>query len=94
MRSFLSQCPDVVVKIEDRDFYAKKLAPWDTLQNHVERLQFEDQKDVLDMISDVRSKLKRSEPVPNFLFTTLRDYLIATKLTPYFEAAIQSTQEK
>ncbi len=126
MRSFLSQCPDVVVKIEDkiytsddlpkiideynecirkhtedrrraiayRDFYANKLAPWDTLQKHVERIQFEDRKDVLDMINEVRGKIKRSEPVPNFLITTLRDYLVATKLGNYLEAAIKSTEEK
>jgi hypothetical protein len=126
MRSFLSECPDVVMKIEDktysrddlpviiseynkcmrqhgedrrraiayREFYARKVAPWDTLQSRVERLQFEEGKDVLEMINDVKGKLKRSEPVPKFLVNSLRENLSGTKLMGYLEAAIAELEKE
>jgi hypothetical protein len=126
MRSFLSECPDVVMKIEDktysrddlpviigeynkcmrqhgedrrraiayREFYARKVAPWDTLQSRVERLQFEERKDVLEMIKDVKGKLKRSEPVPKFLVNSLRENLSGTKLVGYLEIAIEGLDKE
>jgi hypothetical protein len=68
----------------------KKLGAWDTLEEKVKaEPEFEGKKDALDMISEIKNKLSKSEKVPNFMLEGLKSTLAQRNLTAELENALK-----
>lgn len=71
----------------------KKAAPWDVLQEKLNaEPEFEGKKDALDMISEIRKKVRQSEKVPNFLIEGLKNALASRNLQAELDAALKEIQ--
>jgi len=68
-----SQFSRVVVK---KEAMQKDLSAWDRLENNVKaKPDFEGKNDAIEMITDIKGKIKREEKVPNFLVEGLKKSL-------------------
>jgi hypothetical protein len=68
----------------------KKISAWDVLEEKVKgKSDFEGKSDALEMIADIRDKIKRNEKIPNFLLDGLKSSLSKTDLTAEYESAVQ-----
>jgi hypothetical protein len=71
----------------------KKAAAWDVLEEKLSaEPDFEGKKDALDMVNEIKKKIKRSEKVPNFLVEGLKSALANRNLQPELEAALKELQ--
>ncbi|MFZ6013627.1 MAG: hypothetical protein ACOYXT_25030 [Bacteroidota bacterium] len=67
----------------------KKISAWDILEEKIKgKTDFEKKNDALDMISEIKNKIKRSEKIPNFLLESLKSSLAQTDLTSELENAL------
>jgi hypothetical protein len=67
----------------------KKSAPWDVLEEKVKaEPDFEGKKDALDMVGEIKKKIKQSEKVPNFLIEGLKSALADRNLQSELDAAL------
>jgi hypothetical protein len=68
----------------------KVINVWDDLETKVSAKDFESKNDALDMIKEIKNKIKSSEKVPNFLIEGLKRSLANTDLNPDLEAALKT----
>jgi hypothetical protein len=67
----------------------KKSEPWEVLEAKVkEQPDFEGKQDAMEMIGEIRTKIKRGEKVPNFLVEGLKTSLSQTDLSSELETAL------
>jgi hypothetical protein len=77
-------------EIAKKEEAIKKVNSWDILEEKLKaEPEFEGKKDALDMVSEVKGKIGRSEKVPNFLIDGLKNILGPTSLKPELDAAIK-----
>ncbi|HEY9045460.1 MAG TPA: hypothetical protein VIN08_06170 [Ohtaekwangia sp.] len=68
----------------------KKINSWDALEEKVKGMaDFDGKTNALEMISEIKSKISRSEKVPNFLVTGLKGTLPQPELQTELEAALK-----
>jgi hypothetical protein len=68
---------------------AKKIGAWDDLEQKVKnKSDFEGKNNALEMITEIKSKIKRSEKVPNFLLEGLKSSLAETGLSTELQTAL------
>jgi hypothetical protein len=67
---------------------SKKISAWDELQAKVRAADFTEKNNALEMITEIRNKIKQQEKIPNFLIEGLKNSLRDTGLTPELEAAL------
>jgi hypothetical protein len=78
-----------VAKIENTE--VKGTPAWDILEEKVNAYpDFPTKSDALDMITEIRTKINRSEKVPNFLIDGLKNSLRETTLSAELEEALQN----
>jgi hypothetical protein len=69
---------------------SKVSASWDVLEKKVrEKPDFAGKNDALEMISDIKLRIARSEKIPNYLVEGLKNSLAATDLQPQLEQAVE-----
>jgi hypothetical protein len=67
----------------------KKSASWDVLEEKIKaEPDFEGKKDALDMVSEIKKKIKQSEKVPNFLVEGLKSALANRNFQSELDAAL------
>jgi hypothetical protein len=67
-----------------------KISSWDTLEDKVKaEPEFEGKANALEMISEIKSKIARSEKIPNFLVQGLKSSLTESKFEKELEAALK-----
>ena len=67
----------------------KKISSWDVLEEKVKaKSDFEGKNDALEMISDIKGKIKRNEKIPNFLLEGLKNSLAQANLTAELDSAM------
>ena len=77
-------------QIARKEAVVKKSDPWTALEEKVKaEPEFEGKKDALDMITDIKGKISRSEKVPNFLLEGLRSALSQSNLKSDLDNAIR-----
>lgn len=68
----------------------KKISAWDVLEAKVkDKPDFEGKSDGLDMISDIKNKIKNGEKVPNFLLEGLKSSLAKAELNEEIDNALK-----
>ena len=68
---------------------SKKISTWDDLEEKVKsKADFEGKTNALEMITEIKSKIKRSEKVPNFLLEGLKSSLSQTDLSAELQSAL------
>ena len=71
----------------------KKISSWDELENQVKAAQdFEGKPDALEMIGEIKGKIRRQEKVPNFMIEGLKKSLSKSDLTPTLDKALAEIQ--
>jgi hypothetical protein len=71
----------------------QKASPWDDLENKVKaEPDFNGKKDALDMIAEIKTKIARSEKVPNFMLEGLKSSLAQPSLKEALDAALKEIQ--
>ncbi len=71
----------------------KKAAPWDVLEDKIKaEPEFEGKKDALDMVGEIKKKIRQSEKVPNFLVEGLKSALANRGLQAELDAALKELQ--
>jgi hypothetical protein len=71
----------------------RKTAPWDILEQKINaEPEFEGKKDALDMVSEIKKKIKQSEKVPNFLVEGLKSALANKNFQAELDAALKELQ--
>jgi hypothetical protein len=68
----------------------KAINVWDDLETKISAKDFENKNDALDMIKEIKNKIRNSEKVPNFLMEGLKRSLGNTDLNPDLEAALKT----
>ena len=67
----------------------KKISSWDVLEEKVKaKSDFEGKNDALEMISDIKGKIKRNEKIPNFLLEGLKNSLAQANLGAELDSAM------
>jgi hypothetical protein len=67
----------------------QKLNPWDALETKVKsQADFEGKNDALEMISEIKTKISRSEKIPKFMVDGLKGTLSHPNLQPELEKAL------
>ena len=69
------------------------ISAWDTLQQGVEKSDFPKKADALEMITEIKRKIKQEETIPNFLVEGLRSSLQDTDLTDELDSALQELKK-
>lgn len=68
----------------------KKMSSWDVLETKVkEKADFEGKSDALEMISEIKNKIARSEKVPNFVVEGLKSSLAKADLQTELDNALK-----
>jgi len=76
-----------VVQAEEAQL--KKINVWDALESKInEKGEFQGKKDALDMITEIRGKIKRNEKVPNFMIEGLKASLTGAGLQEDLDKAL------
>jgi cell fate (sporulation/competence/biofilm development) regulator YlbF (YheA/YmcA/DUF963 family) len=71
----------------------KKISSWDELENQVKAAQdFEGKPDAIEMIGEIKGKIRRQEKVPNFMIEGLKKSLSKSDLTPTLDKALAEIQ--
>jgi hypothetical protein len=72
----------------------KKVSSWDTLEEKLKaEPEFSGKKDELDMVAEVKNKIRNSEKVPNFLLEGLKSTLGGTNLKADLDKAIEEVNK-
>lgn len=72
----------------------KKISAWDVLEAKVnEKSDFQSKSDALDMIADIKTKIKNGEKVPNFLLEGLKNSLANAELSNELNNAISELKQ-
>jgi hypothetical protein len=66
----------------------KKLSAWDVLETKVKEKDFTGKPDALEMITEIKSKIKRNEKVPSFMLEGLKNSLASTGLSTELQNAL------
>ena len=66
----------------------KKLNAWDVLDEKVKAATFEGKADAIDMIKEIKSKISKSEKVPNFIIEGLKSAMTNSGLNAELESAL------
>ncbi len=70
---------------------SKSLSAWQNLEDKVKsKDNFDAKENVLEMIADVKNKIKNAEKIPNFLIESLRNSLSQTELKEDLENALKA----
>lgn len=77
--------------LAQQEVQSKKISAWDELQVKVSAADFSEKNNALEMITEIRKKIKQQERIPNFLIEGLKNSLRDTGLTPELEAALNET---
>jgi hypothetical protein len=71
----------------------KKISSWDELENQIKaKGDFEGKADALEMVGEIKGKIKREEKVPNFMIEGLKSSLSKTDLTEALNKALTEIQ--
>jgi hypothetical protein len=89
-----SRTQDASQAMARRQEQIKKSSPWDNLEDKVKaEPDFNGKKDAIDMITDIKGKIARSEKVPNFLLEGLKSSLTTQPgLKEALDAALKEVQ--
>lgn len=79
---------DHTKKIDDQNIRASKVGAWDTLEERVKSKEFPQKTDALEMISEIRRKIRQQEKIPNFMLEGLKNSLSETGLAEELDRAI------
>lgn len=77
--------------LAQQEVQSKKMNAWDALEVKVRAADFTEKNNALEMITEIRKKIKQQERIPNFMIEGLKNSLRDTGLTPELEAALQET---
>jgi hypothetical protein len=69
------------------------ISEWDSLERKVKEKEFSEKSNALEMIAEVKSKIRLHEKIPNFLIDALRHSLEEVGLASDLGAAIKETPE-
>lgn len=76
--------------VATRNETVKKISAWDVLEDKVKaEADFDGKTSALEMISDIKSKISRSEKVPNFLVSGLKSTITQPALQADLETALK-----
>ena len=75
----------IIAEREERDI---KINEWDTLEEKIREKEFSEKQNALEMIAEIRKKIERREPIPNFLIEGLKNSLKDTGLTQDLQQAL------
>jgi hypothetical protein len=79
----------IVMKAEQ----TKKISAWDDLEEKINAKEdFQGKTDALEMIAEIKNKIKREEKVPNFLVEGLKSSLAQANLSTELDAALSELQ--
>lgn len=68
---------------------SEKISAWDVLEKKIkDKPDFESKTDALEMITEIKSKIKKNEKVPNFLIEGLKNSLSDTGLSEDLQRAL------
>ena len=67
------------------------ISAWDALEVQVEAADFSEKNNALEMIAEIRKKIRDKEKIPNFLVEGLKSSLQSTGLTAALDKAIEET---
>lgn len=65
-----------------------KITTWDALEESIRQKDFGEKTDALEMIGEIKKKIKGQEKIPNFLLESLKNSLQGTGLTEKLNQAI------
>ena len=82
---------DKVMAVQEEQ--VTQISAWASLEEKVKEADFSEKTNALEMIIEVRKKIKQQEKIPNFLLEGLRKSLEDTGLTAALEEAISETNE-
>ncbi len=68
-----------------------KIDAWQSLEEDIRGMEFSEKQNSLDMIAEIRKKIERQEPIPNFLTEGLKNSLRDTGLSDELEEALGQT---
>jgi hypothetical protein len=72
---------------------SKKISSWDELETQIKsKGDFEGKADALEMVGEIKAKIKREEKVPNFMIEGLKSSLSKTDLTESLNKALAEIQ--
>jgi hypothetical protein len=72
---------------------SKKINSWDTLEEKVKnKPDFEGKTNALEMISDIKNKIRHEEKIPNFLLEGLKTSLSKAELSQELENALKELE--
>lgn len=77
--------------LEQQEVQSKKMNAWEALEVKVRAADFTGKNNALEMITEIRKKIKEQERIPNFMIEGLKNSLHETGLTPELEAALKET---
>jgi hypothetical protein len=66
----------------------------ETLKNKIENSSLSSKQDILDLIKDIETKVKGSQPVPNYLIEGLKGYLLDTEYKEDLEKLIEEVKSR
>jgi hypothetical protein len=69
------------------------ISEWDSLEEKVKEKEFSEKSNALEMIAEVKNKIRVHEKIPNFLIEALRHSLQEVGLTSDLSTAIHETPE-
>lgn len=81
---------EVIAKQEEQ---AIRISAWESLEQKVREADFNDKDDALEMIAEIRKKIRQQEKIPNFLVEGLKNSLRNTHLTTSLEKALEETDQ-
>jgi hypothetical protein len=80
----------VIVRQEKQ---STKISAWDSLEQGVQKSEFSKKSDALEMITEIKRKIKQQETIPNFLVEGLRSALQETDLTDELDSALKEVEK-
>lgn len=78
-----------IARIDDEN---QKISVWDSLEEKVKARDFAEKTNALEMIGEIKNKIRQEERIPNFLIEGLKNSLEGAGLSDELKAAIGETQ--
>jgi len=75
--------------IAQREERSVKISAWDSLEDRVKAMEFNEKENALEMIAEIKKKINRQESIPNFLTGGLKNALQDTGLETALEEALK-----
>ncbi|HEX8039579.1 MAG TPA: hypothetical protein VF490_10520 [Chryseosolibacter sp.] len=79
----------VIARIDDEN---QKVSLWDSLEEKVRARDFAEKTNALEMIGEIKNKIRQEEKIPNFLIEGLKNSLEGAGLSDELNAAIGETK--